>query len=389
MKKKFLNKKTIITLSIILAVIFVPVIILNSRAPVLIVAEEMFPEFYGKERLKNEIFISSLILFRPVKNVLVADDAGDDIISLAISEISSEPLCVLFPLRYARAAKLYHEQNEDISVVIMEGRFLESEKPSFYAVGDETEDYFIYKTDAIDDFYRAGQTAAAIHYFFEDNNRLKDYTKNGEIVVFLGSNIPKARETFNKAVGDFEEINRKEIKNFRKQREKEKEKREKALEKAGTAKGPHPSEQKGVPEREKPPETKKNENSGRIEDNVSALSDEETTEEALLLPEVRFFTAASQYSNTIHLSCVVLIDTGIEYFERNSGIPIVYFSWLNPDFTPNDAVILVNDSPWVQVVKVVGMVAQGAEKGFISSKFFLSGSQKFDKRTLRKIRKTW
>ncbi|MCL2174630.1 MAG: hypothetical protein FWB73_01165 [Treponema sp.] len=368
----------------------------------MIVAEESFPNFYGKERIKNESFTASLILFRPVKTVFVADEAGDDIVSLAVGEISKNPLCVLFPLRYARSAKLYREQNPHIRTVLLEGRYSEESSPSSDAVGDEISGYYVYKTDVINDFYRAGLTAAAIHFFYEPEDRNIDKTKPGDIAVFLEADIPQVKETFSKAFADFEEINRKQIKKIRAKKEKEEEKEKKKIEKAlekeqraldrkqkaqerkekRTEKAPD-SEESQKKEDASPPEKNK------IEDNVSALKETEKEEEAIILPNIQFYASLTQYTDRPNLSCVVLVDTAVDYFDKNVKIPIIYFSWLNPKFMPKEVVVIVNDSPWIQAIPAVKMVMAGEAKGLFLSKFLLSDAQKFDKMTLRKIRKTW
>ena len=388
---KIFNIKFIVFFSILLAAVLIPMIIFFSRSPVLIVAEESFPDFYGKDRIKKESFASSLVLFRPVKTVFVADEAGDDIVSLAVNEVSKNPFCVFFPLRYARAAKLYREQNPHIHIVLLEGRFAEDSNPSSFAVSDDLSGYFVYKTNITEEFYKAGLTAAAIHYFYEPENRVLDRTQTGDIAVFLGTDMPQIKETFSKAFADFEEANRKQIKNFRKLIKKEKEKREKELEKRG-GKNIHPSESKT----DKAGDTqggneKTGSEKGKIEENISAFQETENEDENenIALPNIQFCTSLSQYTEKPNLSCVVMVDTAVEFFDRNAKIPVIYFSWLNPEFLPGDVVVIVNDSPWIQAVSAVRMVLAGEEKGLISSKFFLSGAKKFDKRTLRKIRKTW
>ena len=403
---RIFNIKLIIFLSILLALVLIPMIVLYSRAPVLIVAEESFPDFYGKERIRKESSIASLILFRPVKTVFIADEAGDDIVSLAIGEVSKNPFCVLFPLRYARAAKLYHEQNPQIRAVLLEGRFSEDSNPSSYAISGELSEYFVFKTDVTNEFYKAGITAAAI-YFYESESRVIDKTKPGDIAVFLEMDLPQVKETFSKAFSDFEEINRNQLLRIKdkkeKEEEKEKQKAEKTLEKERKAlerkqKALERKERKTAktPDSEEP-QKKEDESAAvepaadnkKIEDNVSALKETEKEEETIALPNIQFYTSHTQYTDKPNLSCVVLVDTAADYFDRNAGIPIIYFSWLNPIFLPKDVVVIVNDSPWVQAVQAVRMIIAGEAKGLILSEFTLSGSQKFEKRTLHKIRKTW
>ena len=252
--------------------VIIPLIVFHSRSPVLIVTEESFIELYGKKRLKKEADRSSLALFRPLKTVVVANDAGEDIVPFAVSAVSSKPFCVLFPLRFARSAKLYHEQNPQIPAVLLEGMFPEDENPSASSIGDDTSGYFIYKTDISADFYRAGRTAAAF-----------DNAENGRFIVFLQPSfqIP-AREAFQRALNDLEN-----------QR------------------------------------------------------------------ETLFFTSFSQYSAGV----------GAEYLEKKTGVPVIFFSWLDPVFMPSDVVFAVNDSPWAQAVQAVKLVKSGETTALIRSNF--------------------
>ncbi|MDR0321152.1 MAG: hypothetical protein LBI28_06590 [Treponema sp.] len=262
--------------------VIIPLIVFHSRSPVLIVTEESFIGLYGKDRLKKEAFRSSFALFRPIKTVTVVNDAGEDVVPFAVSVVSSKPFCVLFPLRFARSAKLYHEGNPQIRVVLLEGMFTESENPSASEVGGDISGYFVYKTDISADFYRAGRTAVAF-----------DKGETGRFVVFLQPSfqIP-AREAFQRALNDLEN-----------QR------------------------------------------------------------------ETLFFTSFSQYSDISDVSCVVLAGVGAEYLEKKTGVPVIFFTWLDPVFIPSDVVFSVNDSPWAQAVQAVKLVKSGKTTGLIRSNF--------------------
>jgi len=174
---------------------------------VLIVTEESFIELYGKQRMNMEAFGASLAMFRPVKTVSVANDAGDDIVPFAIADKSSEPFCVLFPLRFARSARLYKEQNMNIPVIILEGRYPESENPSHFALGTNFSGFFIYKTDINIDFYRAGLAASGIK---PNQNSINTLINSGispseaettkKIIVFTERSLPQARDNFMQAL---------------------------------------------------------------------------------------------------------------------------------------------------------------------------------------------
>ena len=170
----FFNRYKWLIASIVVLAVTIPLVFINIRSPVLIVTEDSFNNLYGEYRVKKDTFRSSLALFRRIKMVSIANEAGDDIVPYAISEVSSKPHCVIFPLRYYRSARLYKEQNPFIPVVLLEGRNADERAAIDYT----------YKTDIDSDFYHAGVAASAI-------------ASDGRIVVFLEYSIEKqAKEAF-------------------------------------------------------------------------------------------------------------------------------------------------------------------------------------------------
>jgi hypothetical protein len=198
------QKKTLaITVGVIIAA-SIPPVILYTRPPVLIVTEQTFIDIYGRERLQNESFFSSIAMFRPVKTVMVANDASDDIVPFAVAEISSNPYCVLFPLRFTRSARLYAEQNPEIPVVILEGRYPENENPAERLLGIDKSSFFIYKTDINDDFYRTGLviTALKVEPVQNEDDSPPETDKKGKIIVFLDRNLNQMKDVFLRGLVD-------------------------------------------------------------------------------------------------------------------------------------------------------------------------------------------
>jgi hypothetical protein len=294
------SRKTLIIASFLMFSAIVVLAVFFARPPVLVVSDMSFSELYGVKRLRAEIARSSIVLFRRVKPVVVADDAGDDIVQAAVEGASKKPLCVLFPLRFARIAHNYREENPNIPVVLLEGRYAEAATPASFAIGGNTEDYYIYKTDISADFYRAGLAAAIL-----------DGEKDERIVVFLESGIQtQAREAVSKALSDVD----------------------------------------------KPLKTS-------------------------------FYTSFSQFSGNQNVSCVILAGSGAEYPDKYSDVPVICFTWINPELVPADIVLVFNDSPWIQAVSSVRMVQAGMKKGQIPSKILFLGGKGVDKDTIRKLRK--
>ncbi|MDR0302734.1 MAG: hypothetical protein LBI04_10545 [Treponema sp.] len=295
-----LRRKTIITASSFAFTVLVVLIAFLARPPVLIVTDLSFAALYGENRIKLETAHSSLVLFRRVIPVAVADDAGDDIIDLAVAGASKNPFCAIFPLRFAQNARNYREKNPGIPVVLLEGRYPEEANPASFAIGSSTDDYFIYKTEISADFYRAGLAAAIL-----------DAEKNERLAVLLEPNVQtQGREAFLKALND-----------------------------AG-----------------------------------SSL-------------QTSFFTAYSQFTGNQNISCVVLAGIGADYLDKYFDIPVIFFTWIDPELIPLDVVLVFNDSPWVQAVPAVRMVAAGMTKGQIPSKILFTSGKGIGKDTARKLRK--
>jgi len=148
-------KKILIIFAFTALVLSAPFFILNLRAPVLIVSDEIFLNLYGRERIKKDTFYNSLVLFRNILTVEVANDASEDIIALAVHGVSKNPYCVIFPLRFAASALMYYEHNPGIRTVVLEGRSAETSEI------DDSVNIFKYKTDIEADFFKAGFLASA------------------------------------------------------------------------------------------------------------------------------------------------------------------------------------------------------------------------------------
>jgi len=191
------------SLALVLAAL-VALTIYSTRPPVLIVTEQSFIELYGRKRLRNETLFSSFILFRPVKTVTIANEADDDIVPFAVAGISKKPYCVLFPLRFVQSAQLYRKKNPNIPVVVLEGRYPESENPSEKILGENKSEYFIYKTDINNDFYNLGLAVSALKPKEELKNDDSTFEneKNDKIIFFIDHNLTQMKEIFLKGLYD-------------------------------------------------------------------------------------------------------------------------------------------------------------------------------------------
>jgi hypothetical protein len=135
---------------------FLPIIVLGFvfyfRPPVLLVTDLVFDRLYGDLRGRKMQAETSLRLFRRVKTVQVAENAGSDVVIFAVESAAKKPYCVLFPYRYQGEAERYVREHPEVPATVLLGRFRN--------IGDETS--FGISTDTEGDFYRIGRLAAVI-----------------------------------------------------------------------------------------------------------------------------------------------------------------------------------------------------------------------------------
>ena len=286
MQKKFMP--LIIAAGLIIGLFGALFLVFISRAPVILVADASFAALYGRGRL--EAVRSSVLLFRPVKPITMADDAGSDLVISAVIARSQRPYCVLFPLRFAEAARYYAQQFPDTPVILMEGR---NEPRSRVPEGILT-----VQTDIETDFFMAGVFASII-----------DGAKHGRVAVFTDTALAgMANQAFLHGFNDPQ--------------------------------------------------------------NAPA-----------------FYSSFAQLSSFNDISCVVIAGAGAEFFQVNIQIPVIFFTWLYPIFTPARTVVIFDDSPWAQLIPSVKMVSAGKNNIKIPSKTLIFSSRIADMGILRSLKK--
>ena len=148
--RNFERRKIKIALLIILLLALIPVFAFLLRSPVLIVTDESFNRLYGPARLAHERRRVSRELFRRIIPVMVAETAGDDLVSIAVEGASNSPILVLFPYRYFPGARNYKNKYPERPVLVVGGSRPRNESVvPFVRINIE------------EDLYRAGLCAAA------------------------------------------------------------------------------------------------------------------------------------------------------------------------------------------------------------------------------------
>jgi hypothetical protein len=73
-----------------------------------------------------------------------------------------------------------------------------------------------------------------------------------------------------------------------------------------------------------------------------------------------------------NVSCAVILGQGARFFEENSYIPAILFSWIDPEMTPANVKVIFCDSPWSQAY---GALHIGNEKTAIVSELIIPGNR--------------
>lgn len=170
-------------------ILVLPGAIFFFRAPVLIVSDLPFIGLYGPSRLWHRRVENSIALFRRVKPVLVADNAGPDLVAFAVEEADARPFCVIFPYRYVDGGRRYAGQFPEVPVIILDTR--PEGAPSLSGPPGESPDsgrLITLKTRRQEDFFRAGFMAGC---FFRAGEA-GETGAGGGILVFQEKSLSRA-----------------------------------------------------------------------------------------------------------------------------------------------------------------------------------------------------
>ena len=205
--KKLLLKKSLRIPLIIAAGLVLIIGILSFiffvRSHVLVVTDLSFAAVYGENRLRRQIQRSSLSLFRRVLPVIVAEGASEDIVVFAINEASSRPFCVIFPLRFVSAARLFGLQRPGVPAIILEGRNI-ADIDDLVPRGT----FFRFRTDTEADFYAAGRFASILKGEQDGKTAvfLNEHFQNNERQVFRQAFVSNGRTADVQFFSSLEEV---------------------------------------------------------------------------------------------------------------------------------------------------------------------------------------
>ncbi|MDR2392651.1 MAG: hypothetical protein LBD93_00600 [Treponema sp.] len=103
--------------------------------------------------------------------------------------------------------------------------------------------------------------------------------------------------------------------------------------------------------------------------------------------EPKYLTIKQDYVDTIQsISCVVMQGQATLFLERNLEIPVILFSWIDPDITSRMVKLVVDDSPWAVVGKTIAMIP-GRQGGVVPSDWVFPGQRIVDKEVVSRLKK--
>jgi hypothetical protein len=284
-----------------------------TRNPVILVSDSSFAVLYGRQRARVMRAVLFLRLFRPVKTVSVAANAGSDMVSLAVWDASKQPFAVFFPYRYYEGALRYAQDHPGVQAAVFAGR---QNMPPGYGSGqaDSPPAVAWFSTDSRTDFYRAGYCAGALAVP-EDRIKQAFEMEQRTILVFQDNVHGQDREQEAFLLGL--EAYRKDISDL-------------VTGVTGGANAPFP----GIPH--------------------FAGADWE-------------FFGRDNPDDVAGLACAVISGKGDAFFQANLAIPLVIFTWLDPAFLPDETVLVFDDSPWALIPQALDMLKTGRGSGAIPS----------------------
>ncbi|MDR2070708.1 MAG: hypothetical protein LBP81_04755 [Treponema sp.] len=163
------------------------------RPPVVLVTDRAYDQLYGRLRGMKTQAEASLRLFRRVKTVVIAENAGTDVAVFAVGSASKKPFCVLFPYRYYREAEQYVQDYPGIPAAVLMGHIRESPADmSLPAI----------RTDTEEDYFKMGRAAAAFAWDQNSGNGADGEPQRPGEILFLRDDKVSSQdwEAFNRGL---------------------------------------------------------------------------------------------------------------------------------------------------------------------------------------------
>jgi hypothetical protein len=256
--------------------LFIPIFIAGAvfflRPPVLLVTDLIYDRLYGTFRGGKIQVETSLRLFRRVKTVRIAEDAGTDVAVFTVNSASEKPYCVLFPYRYYREAEQYVREYPGIPAALLLGRIRN------FSVSDSA--LAAIRTDTEEDYFRMGRAAA----LFALRGNAEEAAEPSKVLL-LRDDLVSSEDT-------------------------------EAFYRGLAAEGYAPAP-------------------------IEVWS-------------------GIEYTVPGDVACAVLTGSADFFLNQNLAIPVILFSWLDPALTADTVKVVLDDSPWAQIIPAIAAATAAA-----------------------------
>ncbi|MDR0400899.1 MAG: hypothetical protein LBH51_08150 [Treponema sp.] len=103
-----------------------------------------------------------------------------------------------------------------------------------------------------------------------------------------------------------------------------------------------------------------------------------------------YVDSSVDYPSWDRVRCVVLGAAADSYFDRNSAIPALLFTWMDPALCPSVVKISVDDSPWALAPEILGLPGGEDSGGYriVPAKFTLLGGRVGEGELKKGLKKT-
>jgi hypothetical protein len=300
------------------------------RAPVVVVTDEAFNELYGKWRVLASLMRMQAELLRPVKQAIIGEEAGADMVSIAVGVAAKSPYCVLFPYRYVEGAERYTESFPGVPTIVLGRRGQTPPKGAAFI-----------QTDALTDLFRAGACAAVLAA--APNTSDSDAASNSR-ASRGDSNADNASDTRKPSAPSPS---------------------------PGSAKADDVAGGIAVLQRR----TLSSEEKSALTEGVSG----EDSKAPLI-----YLMAGASYAVYQPVSSIILLGPANNFLDQNVKAHVILFSWVNPRATASSVRIVFDDSVWALAVPAIKKRSKG---GVIPSKITVLSHDIKDKDIARSLRK--
>ncbi|MDR2103981.1 MAG: hypothetical protein LBP42_07765 [Treponema sp.] len=100
--------------------------------------------------------------------------------------------------------------------------------------------------------------------------------------------------------------------------------------------------------------------------------------------EPLFLNAGASYNGSEQPACAVMLGSAVSFLEQYPDLPVILFSWIDPNLTSRGIKIVFDDSPWAMAARAIAMISRGVEAGPLPSDVLLLRRRMPEKEILQK-----